>query len=250
VSGCELASWVVLLCAVHDGANPGPASTGAPQTRFVLVPASACEIVDTWTVGGLRGTGSHDVVVRDAFVPADYAAGFADRFTLPEHRYRFPPFCRVIPGLGAMALGIARSAVASLTELAIDKPLQRSTQILRESHGAQLRVARAHSLVRAARLYLFDSVQRLWTVVRETGQAPIELRADVRLAASHAVTSAGRAVDLMHAAAGATALYTTSPLERAFRDVHAITQHIGVHERVMETAGRVLFGLPPDTPLL
>jgi alkylation response protein AidB-like acyl-CoA dehydrogenase len=149
-----------------------------------------------------------------------------------------------------MALGIARTAIASLTELAGGKQLQRSMQILRENHGAQLRVAEAEALVRAARLYLFDSVQRLWSVVCDTGQAPIALRADARMAASHAVSSAARAVDLVYSAAGATALYTSSPLERAFRDVHAITQHIGVHERVMETAGRVLFGLAPDTPLL
>ncbi len=161
-----------------------------------------------------------------------------------------PPFCRVIPGLGAMTLGIARTAIASLTELAVDKQLQRSQQILRENHGAQLRVAEAEALVRSARLYLFDSVERLWRTLLDTGTAPIEMRADARMAAWHAVFSAAKAVDLMYAAAGASALYTSSPLERAFRDVHAITQHIGVHSRVMETAGRVLFGLEPDTPLL
>jgi len=128
--------------------------------------------------------------------------------------------------------------------------LQRSLQVLRENHGAQIRVSEAQALVRAARLYLYDSVAQLWKTLLKTGNAPIEARADVRMAASHAVFGAAKAVDLAYAAAGATALYTNFPLERAFRDVHAITQHIGVHPRVMETTGRVLFGLEPDTPLL
>jgi hypothetical protein len=59
-----------------------------------------------------------------------------------------------------------------------------------------------------------------------------------------------QAVDLVYIGAGARSLYAGCPLERAFRDVHAITLHIGVHPRVMETTGRVLFGLEPDTPLL
>ena len=55
-----------------------------------------------------------------------------------------------------------------------------------------------------------------------------------------------QAVDLLYAAAGASSLYSSCPRERAFRDVHAITQHVGV----LETTGRVLFGLEPGTPLL
>ncbi len=250
VSGCELAAWMVLLCIVHEDGKPRPTPDGAPETRFMLLPATACEIIDTWTAGGLRGTGSHDVLVRDVFVPSAYGSAFTDPHILPEPRYRIPAFSRVIPGLGAMALGIARTAVETLTELSVDKQLQRSAQILRENHGAQIRVSQAESLVRSARLYLFDSLAQLWSVVTKTGEAPMEARAQVRLAASHAVASAVQAVDLMYTAAGASALYTSSPLERAFRDVHAITQHIGVHPRVLETTGRVLLGLEPDTPLL
>jgi len=216
----------------------------------MLLPSSECEIIDTWTVGGLRGTGSHDVAVRDVFVPSSYGSGFTDPYVLPEPRYRIPPFSRVIPGLGAMALGIARTAIDTLIEIAGDKTPERTTQRLRENHGAQIRLSQAESLVRSARLFLFNSLDRLWTTVTATGEAPIEERAHVRLAASHAVSSAVQAVDLMYAAAGANALYTNCPLERAFRDVHAITQHIGVHPRVMETTGRVLLGLEPDTPLL
>jgi alkylation response protein AidB-like acyl-CoA dehydrogenase len=203
VSGCELSAWMVLLCVIHEGGKPRLASSGAPETKFMLLPSSACEIVDTWTVSGLRGTGSHDVMVRGALVASSYAAGFNDPYVLPGSRYRMPPFCRVIPGLGAIALGIAHAAISSLTEIAVDKQLQRSLQILRENHGAQTRLSEAQALVRAARLYLFDSVERLWRTLLATGTAPMEARADVRMAASHAVFSAAKAVDLMYSAAGA-----------------------------------------------
>ena len=250
VSGCELGTWMVLLCVVHGDGKPRLTPTGAPEARFMLLPSEACEIIDTWNVGGLRGTGSHDVVVRDVFVPNSFGSGFFDPYVLTEPRYRLPPFSRVIPGLGAVALGIARTAIETFGEIAGAKTPERTTQMLRNNHGAQIRVSQAESLVLSARLFLFDSLDRLWSRVVTTGEAPMEQRAHVRLAASHAVSSAVQAVDLLYIGAGANALYTSCPLERAFRDVHAITQHIGVNPRVMETTGRVLFGLEPDTPLL
>jgi alkylation response protein AidB-like acyl-CoA dehydrogenase len=250
VSGCELASWMVLLCVVHHDGEPRLTPAGPPETRFMILPAAECEIIDTWMVGGLRGTGSHDVAVHDRFVPTEFGSSFTDPYVLAEARYRLPPFSRVIPGLGAMALGIARSAIETLTEIATEKTPERTTQTLRENHGAQIRVSQAESLVRSARLFLYDSLEQLWTVLNAEGGATMTARAHVRLAASHAVVSAVQAIDLLYGAAGASALYTSCPLERAFRDVHAITQHIGVHPRVLETTGRVLFGLEPDTPLL
>jgi len=90
----------------------------------------------------------------------------------------------------------------------------------------------------------------LWHDVLAGREATVEVRARVRLASWHAVTSAVQAVDLVDLTGGATSLYATCSIERAFRDVHAITQHIGVHPRILETAGRVLFGLEPDIPVL
>jgi alkylation response protein AidB-like acyl-CoA dehydrogenase len=149
-----------------------------------------------------------------------------------------------------MALGTARGAIDALVDLAVDKRHERTSQSLREDRGAQGRLAHAEALVRSARVFLFDTVDRLWRAVLDGQDASIMDRAGVRLAASHAVTSAVQAVDLVYLTGGATSLYTSSPLERAFRDVHAITQHIGVHPRVTETVGRVLFGLEPDTPAI
>jgi alkylation response protein AidB-like acyl-CoA dehydrogenase len=97
---------------------------------------------------------------------------------------------------------------------------------------------------------LTDATRLLWDDVLAAREATVQKRAQVRLASWHAVTSAVQAVDLVYLTGGATSLYATCPIERAFRDVHAVTQHIGVHPRSLEAVGRVLFGLEPDTPTL
>jgi alkylation response protein AidB-like acyl-CoA dehydrogenase len=250
VSGCDLAAWMVLWSVLYADGQPCTTPSGGPEIRFMLLPASRCEIIDTWTVGGLRGTGSNDVAARDVFVPTAFASGFSDPYVLPEPRYRIPAFSRVIAGLGAMALGTARTAIETFKEIAGAKTPIRTTQTLRDTPDAQMRVSEAEALVRAARLFLFDSVEQLWTTVLATGAVTMEARAQVRLAVSHAVASSVRAVDLVYVAGGASSLYASCPLERAFRDVHAMTQHVGVHPRVMQSTGRVLFGLESDTPLL
>jgi alkylation response protein AidB-like acyl-CoA dehydrogenase len=188
--------------------------------------------------------------VQDVFVPVAFASGFFDTYVLPEPRYRIPAFCRVIPGLGAMALGIASTAIETLKEIAGAKTPVRTTQMLRDTPDAQVRVSQAEALVRSARLFLFDSLAQLWTKLLATGEVTMEARALARLAASHAVSSAVQAVDLMYVAGGASSIYVSCPLERVFRDVHIMTQHIGAHPRVMHSTGRVLFGLESDTPLL
>jgi indole-3-acetate monooxygenase len=249
VSGCQFSAWFILMSTVHEDGKPRLTPSGAPEVRFMLCPAADCDIVDTWTVGGLRGTGSHDVVVQDRFVPAPYASFHTDPIVLTDPRYKLPLSGRVGPGLGAMALGIARSAIEALIELAGGKRHERTSQPLTEDRGAQTRLSQAEALVCSARLFLFDTVERLWHDVLAEREATVEARAQARLASWHAVTSACQAVDLVYLTGGATSLYATCPIERAFRDVHAITQHIGVHPRILETTGRVFFGLEPDIPL-
>ena len=249
VSGCQVSQWFILTCIVHDGDKPRLTPTGAPESRLMFCPASACRIVDTWRVAGLRGTGSHDVVVEDHFVPARHGSWYADPIVLLGTRYQFPFFSRVVPGLGAIGLGIAQGAMEALVDLAGDKRAhERRPQALSDDRGAQTRLAQAEALVQSARAYLHDTVGRLWADVMGGGEATVPKRAQVRLASFHAATSAAQAVDLVYLTGGATALYESCPIERAFRDVHAVTQHIGVHPRAQEIAGRVLFGLDPDVP--
>lgn len=250
VSGCQLSAWFILMCIVHEGDERRLAPSGTPELRFMLCPATDCDIVDTWTAGGLRGTGSHDVVVQDRFVPARYGSFHTDPIVLTGPRYQVPALARVVPGLGAMALGIARNAIDALVDLAGAKRHEQTSQPLSEDRGAQTRLSQAEALVRSARLFLFDTVDRLWRDVLAGREATVKARSEVRLASWHAVTSAVQAVDLVYLTGGATSLYAACLIERAFRDVHAITQHIGVHPRILETTGRVLFGLAPDIPIL
>jgi alkylation response protein AidB-like acyl-CoA dehydrogenase len=249
VSGCQLSTWFILMSMVHEAGKPRLTPSGAPEFRFMLCPAADCEIVDTWHVGGLRGTGSNDVVVRELYVPTSYASFYTDPLILPDPRYAFPVHSRGASGLGVIALGIARSAIEALVGLAVEKRHEQTSRSLREDRGAQGRLAQAEALIRSARLYLFDTVSRLWEDVMAGREATLEGRAQVRLAGWHAVSSAAQAVDLVHLTGGATSLYESCLLERAFRDVHATTQHIGVHPRTLETVGRVLFGLEPDIPI-
>jgi alkylation response protein AidB-like acyl-CoA dehydrogenase len=250
VSGCQISTWLILTCVIYQDGQPRLTSSGAPETRFMFVPSAECTIIDTWTVSGLRGTGSHDVMAEDRFVPARLSSFQTDPIVLTEPQYQKYQFPRAT-GLGAMALGIARNAIDTLVALATEKRHERTGQPLCEDRGAQSRLAQAEAQVRAARLFLFDTVNRLWDdLLTEREKISERRRADVGLASMHAITSAVQAVDLIYLTGGATSLYATCPIERAFRDVHAITQHIAAHPRNLEGFGRALFGLEPESPPL
>ena len=95
VSGCQLSDWLILMCIVHEDGRPRLTPSGAPDSCFMFCRTADCEIVDTWTTGGLRGTGSHNVVARDLFVEGRSASFFTHPITLPGQRYRFPTTSRV-----------------------------------------------------------------------------------------------------------------------------------------------------------
>jgi alkylation response protein AidB-like acyl-CoA dehydrogenase len=189
------------------------------------------------------------VTAEAIFVPEHRASWYSDPLVLPEPRYRFPSSNRIAPGCGALALGVVRKAIEALIALGGATRPEVSRGKLSEDHGAQARLAQAEALVCSARLLPFDAVKQLWQQVLADGEADATGCMRVRMATNHAVNSAVQAVDLLYLSGGATSLYTSFPLERAFRDVHAMTQHAVVHPRVMESAGRVLFGLEPDAPI-
>lgn len=242
-SGSEHCAWLMGGCFVRDG--------GAPRARMVLFPASDARIVDTWTVAGLRGTGSHDIAVEGLLVPASRSVSLMeDRPRTTGALYAFPVFGLLASGIAAVALGIARAAIDELVRLAGAKTPQGSRRSLAERGVVQAQVAEAEALVRAGRAFLRDAIAEAWHAAEITGAIAPPGRAALRLAATHATTSAARATDLMYNAGGGTSVYATSPLQRCFRDVHAATQHAMVAPSTLELTGRLLLGLETDVSQL
>ncbi len=248
-SGIDHATWIIGNCIIHEDGTPRRAGVGPPEMRFLFFPRTAADVIDTWQVSGLRGTGSHDFCVEDVFV--------AEAFTLPAFAagpllsgplYRVPPVSLFVIALASVTLGIARAAIDALVELAAAKTPMGSTTLLRDKSVVQIQTARAEAFIRAARAHLLQAISLQWNEIAGGATASLRARAAVRLATSFCAEACAGAVDLVHAAAGGSAIDEGGRIARCFRDIHAATQHIGLNSTGYETAGRVLLGLDPGTP--
>jgi alkylation response protein AidB-like acyl-CoA dehydrogenase len=241
--------WAVGNSIVHDGDTPRRDSHGAPDIRFMIFPTAAAEIIDNWNVYGLRGTGSHDFQVHELFVPEHHTlSAFAARPVHPGTLYATPMITIFAASIACVSIGIARAAVEAFVALAEAKTPTGSAVRLRDKAMAQVAVGRAEALLLSGRAFLLQSVEEIWNDVSSGKTPTLRQRAVARLAAAKAAETSAQAVDLLFNAAGGSALFESSPLERCFRDVHATTQHIGTQESNYELAGRVLLGLDPGTP--
>ena len=250
-SGCQHCAWLLGGCIVFEDGKPKMRESGVPEARMMIFPARDAQIIDTWNVSGLRGTGSHDIAVEGLFVPAERSVWFS---TDPVRRggslYAFPVFGLLALGIAAVSLGIARGAIDGILELAGAKVPTGSRRPLAERSATQATVAQATALVAASRAHLRATVDEIWQTAARGEAATLEQRARLRLAATQSVRDAAKAVDLAYECGGATSIYADSALQRRFRDVHVATQHILVAPATYELAGRVLLGLPADTEML
>jgi len=245
-SGINHATWLMCTCVVMEGHQPRQTPAGLPLTRILLVPASAARVIDTWSVVGMCGTGSQDFVVEDVFVPAAHTFALAEPPPVSSPLYH-PRMLFVVAWTPtvANALGMARGAIDTFIALASQAHSTSSTTLLRDRPRVQAQVAEAEAIVNAARAYVLSTVSTAWEAVCTGVAEPGPAIAQARLAITHGMHEAVRAVDMVFHAAGTNAVYRKHRLERYFRDVHTAVQHAaGLHTHI-ETAGKVLLGLPP-----
>jgi alkylation response protein AidB-like acyl-CoA dehydrogenase len=250
VSNCLDADWISSTVLV----DPDQHRDGEREMRMVYFRRDQCEVIDTWNVMGMRGTGSHDITVADVFVPASRTFPMVPEFEPGSHYkgplYRLPVVGVAATGIPTPMLGVARKAIDTVRELALNKTPVTSSGLLRERWSAQLQLGKAEAVLRSGRLLLLDTVNKAWQRCQAGEPHSLEQRADLVLAGSNAMSSAVQAVELACNIAGTTAFRATSPLERCFRDVQTMRHHVFTSEARCGTFGQIHLGVEPDFPIV
>jgi len=245
-SGSPNAQWIAGGCAIIRDGQPELMPNKVPISRMMFVPADEVELLDTWDVSGLCGTGSTDFAIHEKFVPTERAVAPATDKPLERPLYLFPIFALLGIGVSSVCLGIARCAIDELISFASAKTPEGSLKPLARRQDTQMTIARAEARLRSGHAWLKETIAAAWDSACSRGEIPIELRRDVHLANYHATESSAAAVDMAYHLGGGTSVYRRSPLQRYFRDVHVATQHILVGPSRLEMAGQHLLGLDAD----
>jgi indole-3-acetate monooxygenase len=223
-SGIHGATALTGLCSIEPPDRNGPV-----PTIMCCAPASAARVIDTWQVSGLRGTGSCDWVLEDAFVPAAQTFGFpAQRATQPGAVYRMPAISSFTWSVAVVPLAVARAALDAFLGIACDRVRVGTSQPLREREVIQSEVGRADAMLRAGRALLIEAMQALVAAVERGEEDLLGVRAGRRQAAAHAAETAQRVATMLETMAGTAAILEAGRLARWLRDLRASIQHVAM----------------------
>ncbi|MBB3604254.1 alkylation response protein AidB-like acyl-CoA dehydrogenase [Mycolicibacterium sp. BK556] len=244
-TGIMAADWVMVgaLCGPDDGMYPA----------LALLPVKYVAVEDVWHTDGMRGTGSHDVVVTDAFVPEhrlvtviDIYGGTAPGAALHDTAtYRWP----LVPALSLLAampaLGAAEFVADAFATRLGERVLAYSGVAQKQQPAAQIRLGDARVRLRALDGLLGETVATIETLVADGAKIPRPVRAQARVAAAHIVHESRAVVADLLESSGASAHFLHNPLQRAKRDIDVISGHVVFDYDVSrELAGACEIGVP------
>lgn len=246
-SGTGHAQYVAAGFIPMTDGQPHLRDDGMPVMMVALVPRAEVSFTDGWHVQGLKGTGSYDYNVSDVFVPRHRTF---ELFTREPCRGSSPIgrmglMAVTAAGHAGWALGVARSMLDDVSELAATKFRMSDMASLASRPTFQRNLAHHASAWRAARLLLLDVFGAAERAAAGDGLTAT-VRADLRAAAVYATDVARECAQWAHLAAGTTSIREGSRLERAFRDLYTGTQHAFISEKVAMDAAQVWLGLVDD----
>jgi len=253
-SGCQHAQFLLLGARILD------AGGAVVDEADLLVPAKDITINDDWHVAGLRGTGSCSVAAKNLFVPRHrylslpgLIEGKAPGAALHDGSlYKSAAVPVLQLALTPGAIGIAEAALAAFQDRLPRRIIAYTLgeqQI--ESATTHRQVAEAATKIRVARLLLHRAVDDIEAAANAGATMPPTDRARIRMDCAHAVAQCREAVDTLFLACGGSGIAEANPVQRAWRDLHAIAMHGALaYEVNQEMFGRMLLGLAPNTTLI
>jgi alkylation response protein AidB-like acyl-CoA dehydrogenase len=252
-SGCDHSSWI-RLGALITKPGAAPPHDGA----FFLLPIGDVEIEDNWFVCGLAGTGSKNVIAREAFVPQHRALLFADTRSgrTPGSQYHKNPLYRLpllmlgATMLASTAVGAAKGALEAYLAMTSGRKtrgaLAGGGSAMAEYATVQLRVAEASAAVEAAEMILVTDLRKATEKLRAGEEITVADRIRCRRNQAYATKLALQAVEALNASTGGDGLMLSNPVQRAWRDVNAVARHVSLNWDAVGTMyGQHAFGLEP-----
>jgi indole-3-acetate monooxygenase len=221
---------------------------GIPPLMVAVIPRDEIVFTDGWHVQGLRGTGSYDYNVSELFVPRyrtfELFCRTPERGGSPAFRMGLMPITAA--GHASWALGVAKSMIDDVTELALTKVRMGDDASIAHRTSFQRNLAHHLAMWKATKLLVVSTFGEVEEAVRRGGELTPTMRADMRVAATYATESSREIVHWAHLAGGTTAIREGSRLERAFRDMYAGTQHVFIGEKTYTDSAQIYLGLIDD----
>ncbi len=252
-SGCDHANWLVL-----GGMIPAQAGTVAPKPAFFLVPIGDVIIDDNWRTMGLSGTGSKNTVANDIFVPEHRVVAVSDLLigATPGAKVHSNPLYHqsmlsALPfALVSPLLGAASGALVDFLDMAkvhtTRGAVAGGNNRMAEFATIQTRVAEATGAIEAARLTTLQALQQALSAAAAGQQADLDLRIRNRLSQAFSVRLLVQAIDALFQAAGGQGIFTSKPIQRAWRDIHAGALHVSMNWDAVSTMyGQHALGVDP-----
>ena len=249
-SGVDSCEWNMLasVVATDDEAD-------GIEYRLFLLNKSDYQIVDTWNATGLRGTGSNDVEVRDAFVAEPMTVPVNDlgggptpgSAVNPNALYALPVFSLFPYVLSGVALGNAQACLDDYVRVARHRSSTYNRAKLSDLQSTQIKIAEASAKIDAARRIMRSTCIEAMADARQGVVQDVPIKTRLRRDGAYSVNLCTEAVSLLFAASGARGLSTAAALQRQFRDAHAINSHLAFNFDAAGTNyGRVALGLPSE----
>ena len=238
-SGCKGADIVgVGIAPKKDNETQG-------LPRMAVLPAHKAKIEMTWDTVGLKGTGSHDLVVENVSVPEAWTFVRGEPSKLTEPFFKYPSLSLATQVLTVVGIGVAAAALDEFKKLAPGKASITGGAEIANRPVTQYEFSQAQAEFLAARNWFYQTMDVVWNEILAGRKPAAQQISDMRLSCTHAARVSARVARKMQMLAGMTAIYTNNPFSRFVNDTNVVTQHAFMGDNTLQNAGAMSFGLNP-----